>query len=54
MTLTKEHQEAMVNKYLKTHTVLETEAFIDGMDQMIKLINKNLIKTKDYEYIIKS
>jgi len=42
MVLTKEHQEQMINSYLKTHTVAETEAFIDGMDAMVKLINKNI------------
>ena len=41
MVLTKEHQEQMVLKYLSTHTVAETEAFMEGMEAMIKLINKN-------------
>jgi hypothetical protein len=40
MVLTKEHQEAMVNKYFETHTAIETEAFMDGMEAIIKLINK--------------
>ena len=40
MVLTKEHQEAMIHKYLAKHTVAETEAFIDGMKAIIKLINK--------------
>ena len=40
MILTKEHQEAMVNKYLSSHTVAETESFMDGMNEIIKLINK--------------
>ena len=31
MVLSKEHQEVMVHKYLKTHTVSETEAFMEGM-----------------------
>jgi hypothetical protein len=40
MVLSKEHQEVMVHKYLATHTVAETHAFIDGMKAIIKLINK--------------
>ena len=40
MVLSKEHQEVMVHKYLETHTVVETEAFMEGMEAMIKLINK--------------
>ena len=40
MVLTKEHQEVMVNKYLSSHTVAETEAFMEGMEAIIKLINK--------------
>ena len=40
MVLSKEHQEVMVHKYLATHTVTETEAFMEGMEAMIKLINK--------------
>ena len=40
MVLSKEHQEVMVNSYLATHTVAETEAFMEGMDAMIKLIDK--------------
>jgi len=39
MILTKEHQEVMIHTYLATHTVAETEAFIDGMKAIIKLIN---------------
>ena len=41
MVLSKEHQEVMVHKYLATHTVAETEAFMEGMEAMIKLINKS-------------
>lgn len=40
MILTKEHQEQMVNSYLKTHTVSETESYIKGIEAIIKLINK--------------
>ena len=45
MVLSKEHQEVilhkyLVHKYLETHTVAETEAFMEGMEAMIKLINK--------------
>jgi hypothetical protein len=42
MVLTKEHQEAMVNNYLKDHTVLETQSYIKGMTAIIDLINKNI------------
>ena len=41
MVLTKEHQETMVNNYLQTHTVSETESFIKGMEAIIKLVNRN-------------
>tara|TARA_R110000765_G_scaffold348274_1_gene438384 strand:- start:499 stop:630 length:132 start_codon:yes stop_codon:yes gene_type:complete len=40
MVLTKEHQEAMVNKYFETHTAIETEAFMDGMNAVVELLNK--------------
>jgi hypothetical protein len=40
MILTKEHQQQMVNSYLKTHTVSETESYIKGIEAIIKLINK--------------
>jgi len=41
MVLSKEHQEVMVSNYLLTHTVAETESFMEGMEIIIKLINKN-------------
>ena len=40
MILTKEHQEQMINSYLKTHTVAETEAYIQGINDIVQLINK--------------
>ena len=40
MILTKEHQEQMVNSYLKTHTAAETEAYIQGINDIVQLINK--------------
>ncbi len=46
MVLTKEHQEQMVNSYLKTHTVTETEAYIQGINDIIELINKQ-VNNKD-------
>ena len=42
MILTKEHQEQMLHSYLKTHTVTETEAYIQGMNDIADLINKQL------------
>ena len=42
MILTKEHQEHLVTKYLQGHTVAELEAFIEGMNAVIELINKNV------------
>ncbi len=44
MILTKEHQEQMINSYLKNHTVTETEAYIQGINDIIQLINKQLNK----------
>lgn len=40
MILTKQAQERMIDKYLSTHTVVETKAFIEGMDAMVEFINK--------------
>ena len=42
MIVTKEHQEALINAYLKNHTVAETEAFSEGMEAMFNYIKKNL------------
>ena len=42
MILTKEHQEQIVYSYLKTHTVTETEAYIQGINDIIELINKQI------------
>ena len=42
MVLTKEHQEQMVYSYLKTHTVTETEAYIQGINDIVQLINKQI------------
>lgn len=42
MIITKEHQEAMVNKYFENHTASETESFSEGMEAMFNLIKKNL------------
>tara|TARA_R110000803_G_scaffold31702_6_gene70417 strand:- start:541 stop:669 length:129 start_codon:yes stop_codon:yes gene_type:complete len=42
MVITKEHQEAMVNKYFENHTASETDAFSEGMEAMFNLIKKNL------------
>tara|TARA_R110002033_G_scaffold44181_1_gene86759 strand:- start:1866 stop:1991 length:126 start_codon:yes stop_codon:yes gene_type:complete len=40
MILTKEQQEAMLKEYMKTHTTDECSGFIDGINAIIKLINK--------------
>jgi len=42
MILTKEHQEQMINTYLKTHSVTETEAYIEGINDIVQLINKQI------------
>ena len=42
MILTQEHQEQMVNSYLKTHTVTETESYIQGINDIVQLINKQI------------
>ena len=42
MILTKEHQQQMLNSYLKTHTVTETEAYIQGINDIVELINKQI------------
>jgi len=43
MIITKEHQEAMVLNYVKEgHNSDECMGFIDGMNEMFELINKNL------------
>ena len=42
MILTKEHQEHLINSYLKTHTVTETEAYIQGINDIVQLINKQI------------
>jgi hypothetical protein len=42
MIVTQEHQEALINSYLKDHTVAETQAFMDGMEAMFNYIKKNL------------
>ena len=40
MILTKESQEKMVANYLMTHSVEQTESFIDGVQAIVSLINK--------------
>ena len=40
MILTQEHQQQMIHAYLKTHSVTETEAYIQGINDIIELINK--------------
>ena len=42
MIITKEHQEAMINEYWKTHSFAEMEAFTEGMEVMLELIIKKL------------
>jgi hypothetical protein len=42
MVLTKEHQEAMIDNYSKTHTIIEVMSFIDGMTEMRILIERNI------------
>lgn len=44
MVLTQEHQMQMVYSYLKTHTVTETEAYIQGINDIVNLINKQVNK----------
>lgn len=47
MIITKEHQEAMVENYKKGNkniTFLEEKGFIDGMNAMYELIERNLKK----------
>ena len=44
MVLTQEHQEQMIHSYLKTHTVTETEAYIQGINDIVELINKQVNK----------
>lgn len=41
MILTKEHQDYLTTKYLQGHTIAEVEAFVDGMDAIVELINKH-------------
>jgi hypothetical protein len=40
MILTKDSQEKMVANYLMTHSVEQTEGFIDGIQAIVSLINK--------------
>ena len=42
MILIEEHQEQMIHSYLKTHTVTETEAYIQGINDIVQLINKQI------------
>ena len=42
MILTKEHQEQMLHSYLKTHTATETEAYMQGINDIVELINKQI------------
>jgi len=42
MILTKEHQEQIIYSYLKTHTVKETKAYIQGINDIVQLINKQI------------
>ena len=44
MILTQEHQQQMIHSYLKTHTVTETEAYIQGINDIVELINKQVNK----------
>lgn len=41
MIITKEHQEALVNKYAEKHTTDECIGFIDGLNTALELV-KNL------------
>ena len=40
MVFTKDAQDKLVNEFFEDHTVLETQAFILGMDATIDFINK--------------
>jgi len=40
MIFTKDAQDKLVNEFLMDHTVLETQAFILGLDAAINHINK--------------
>jgi len=44
MIITKEHQEAMIEKYQKTHPIMEAVAFSEGMEAMLELVIKGLKK----------
>ena len=50
MILTKEQQEAIVDKYMKEkHNTDELIGFIDGINATIELINKLTIKNNNHE-----
>ena len=40
MIFTKDAQEKIINEFLMDHTVIETQAFILGMDAAVDFINK--------------
>jgi hypothetical protein len=41
MVLTKQTQERLIDEFLSTHSVIETQAFIKGMEAIIEVINNN-------------
>lgn len=42
MMVTREQQLKLVNDYQKDHTANETDAFIEGMESALELIDQNL------------
>lgn len=41
MVITKEHQEAMLQRYAKNHGTEECLGYVDGMNAILELMNKN-------------
>jgi hypothetical protein len=48
MIITKTHQESMLSSYSENHTIDESSGFVDGMNAMFELINKNYSKSSEH------
>jgi len=53
MLVTKEQQEALVEKYLKAHTPDECIGFIDGINATLELLGRIEKQEKYYYYNLK-